>query len=216
MIHLINACRHKVKERPGKKIFLMPTSLSLPAKERTAILVREPDEATILMRLFAGQLRLTSGVIKREVMLSPPIGSIGNVPKTLTPYEGIQFASRLYGVDMAKMMAIIMLLTEIDDYVDLPLSEIPAKYRSRFYHALWLSVKFDSYVFVNKMLISRDPEYNDRLTFFMQDLMADSGFLLFTSDARLAMGTCDGGIVFHENILIPFENISNAVEFFDS
>jgi ABC-type polysaccharide/polyol phosphate transport system ATPase subunit len=216
LIHLINACRHKVKERPGKKIFLMPTTLSLPARERTAILVREPDESTILMRLFAGQLRLTSGVIKREVMLSPPIASLGNVPKTLTPYEAIQFASRLYGMDAAKMMAIILLLTEIDDYIDIPLSEIPAKYRSRFNHALWLSVKFDCYTFVNKMLVSKDPEYNERLTFFMQDLMADSGFLFFTSDVRSAMGTCDGGIVFHENILIPFENISNAVEFFES
>lgn len=216
MIHLINACRHKVKENARRKIFLRPTTLSLPVRDRTAILVREPHETPVLMRLFAGQLALTSGIIKREVMLSPPIASLANVPQTFTPYEGVQFASRLYAVDAAKMMAIILLLTEIQDYIDMPLSNIPAKYRNRFNHALWLSIKFDCYVFVNRMLLAGDGEYNSRLTFFMQDLLADSGFLFFTSNVKLAAGTCDAGIVFHDSTLVPFENINNAVEFFES
>lgn len=216
MIHLIDACRHKVKENPRKKVFLRPTTLSLPVRERTAILVSEPHETFVLMRLFSGQLPLTGGTVKREVMLSPPIASLGSVPKTFTPYEGVKFASLLYGVDVAKMMAIILLLTEIDDYIDIPIGEMPAKYRNRFNHALWLSVKFDCYIFVNRMLLSGDVEYNDRLTSFMQDLMADSGFLLFTSNAKMATGTCDVGVVFHDSTLVPFENIGDAVEFFQS
>ncbi len=216
MIYLINACRHRVRELPSKKIFLRPTTLSLPTSGRTAILSSDASAIPALVRLITGQLRLSTGKIVRNAILSPPIGKLSNVPAVLTPYQAVQFASRLYDVEATSMLASLMLLTDIEEYIDVPLNEVPPKFRGRFNHALWMTIKFNCYIFFQKVNLSGDPEFIKRADVFMEHAMKNCGFLLFTSIPKYALQSCNRGIVYHDSTLIPFEDTKTAVEFMKS
>lgn len=216
MISLVEACRHRVKDMPGQKLFLKPSSLKLPADGKTAIFVSDDNCLTPLIRIFTGQLRLSSGRIYRTSSLSPPVGKLANVSGRLSPYEAVRYASKLYDVDFAKMMTTLMLIADIEDFVDQPISEIPPLYRNRFHHALWLSIRFDTYVYMQHVELSSDTEYCDRLRVFRDKILADTGFLLFTKNVSTASTFCDHGIVYSDRGLIPFESIEAAIEYFNN
>ncbi len=214
MISLVEACRHKVKEFPRKKLFLKPSTLKIDSGAKVAILMENDGDIVPLMRLITGQLRVSSGKIYRTSTLSPPIGKLANVNGRISPYEAVRYASKLYDVEFSKMMTTLLVLTEIEEFVDLPISEIPPLFRNRFHHALWLCLRFDTYIYMQHCEIPKDEEYSGRLEIYRNKVLADSGMLLFTGNGATAEKYCDQAIIFSDQGLIPFKSVQSAVECF--
>ncbi len=215
MISLVNACRHKVKELPKKKLFLKPSTFKMEASAKIAVLLKDDNDIAPLIRIFTGQLRLSSGKIYRTSTLSPPVGKLANVSGRVTPYAAVRYASKLYDVEFSKMMTTLLVLTELEEFVDTPISEIPTLLRNRFHHALWLSLRFDTYIYMQHCEMPKDEDYSGRLEVYRNKVLADSGMLLFTRNTVTARKYCDHGIVFADQGLLPFGSIDAAIEYID-
>jgi len=216
VISFVEACRHKVKDAPKKKVFLKPSSLKFQADAKTAVLVKDEAEITPLVRILTGQLRLSSGRIYRTSTLSPPVGKLATVSTALSPYEVVRYASKLYDVDFSKMMTTLMIITDIEEYIDTPVSEIPQLYRTRFNHALWLAIRFDTYIHMQSLEPTSDVEYCERLKIFRENILVGTGMIFFTKNVELASTSCNQGVVYSDCGLVPFQTIEAAIEYFNN
>lgn len=215
MLHFIRASRFRVKGHGSKSAFLKQTTLSLQTTDRIAILAHDPKTIDGLTRIFCGALRLDGGSISRDVTFSPPIGGLSNVSPALTGLEGAKFAARLYGVDEQRLFAAVQSLTEAGDAIYQRIQDMPPPVRLMYNHALWLCIRFNCYFFSQNVIPGSDKGYKFRCLNILNHAMQQTGFIVFTKNARVALEYCDYGLVYDEGTLIPFTQIDQAVEFFN-
>ena len=213
---MVGAARFKVKSFKASPVFLKPTTLSFRTSDRVAVLAHDDIVLNGLIRILCRSLPLDEGQITCDAFLSPPIGGMTSTNPALTGLEGVKFAARLYGVDEMQLFGSVQALTEGGDALYQKLRDMPPALRAQFNHALWLCIRFDTYLFQQNVVVGADKGYKDRCQWLLDEVMDRVGFILFTKRPKTALEFCDYGFVYQEGSLIPFQNMKMATDFFQS
>lgn len=207
MIHLASlAWSHDLPDGTARFV-LRPTTMTLPADRRLAVLGKRQQGKSVFLKLLAGIEPPTYGQVIADLQLSPVIKYGVLFHRRLGIIENIRFFARMMNLDRDG------LARAIDAFCrdDRPASgaPLPIERRKAAEVALLSLLPFDCYLADE---IGQIPApARDRL--FASLRPRGAGIIFSTSQPRLAERYADCAVVIRDGILHPFSTIDEAIDF---
>jgi capsular polysaccharide transport system ATP-binding protein len=180
---------------------------------RLAILGRNGQGKSTLIKLLGGALPATRGVIDWRMTSSWPIGFAGGFQGSLTGLDNIRFLSRLYERDFRET------LDRVDDFAELgsALKE-PAKHyssgmRARLAFGLSLAIEFDCYL-VDELVAVGDARFQKKCNEELFSKRAHRAFMIASHNTRLVTNICDRALLIESGQARIFNDVQEAVDIY--
>jgi capsular polysaccharide transport system ATP-binding protein len=185
------------------------------ARRSTAILGFESRPLRLMIDLITGGARLTSGRVRRNCSVSPPIAYAQGLGRYLTGRQNAAFLARIYGADMTATVEFVHRFSELGDVFDERMSSYAPEQRTRLFVALSYAIPFDMYLSAGT-LIAGTGDFRKKCAAFVQELRSRSGILIATTSPQMVRTFCDTAFVLRDQTLIPFESIPDAIRYYKS
>lgn len=180
---------------------------------RLAILGRNGQGKSTLIKMLGGALPATRGVIDWRMTSSWPIGFAGGFQGSLTGLDNIRFLSRLYERDFRET------LDRVDDFAELgsALKE-PAKHyssgmRARLAFGLSLAIEFDCYL-VDELVAVGDARFQKKCNEELFSKRAHRAFMIASHNTRLVTNICDRALLIESGQARIFNDVQEAVDIY--
>lgn len=210
MIELINVSKH-YKTPKGKKQVLKPCTVSFPAGRNIGLLGVNGAGKSTLLRMIAGSEAPTTGVIKRNVKMSWPLGFAGGFNGSLTGAENLRFVSRIYGADIRKVTAFVREFSELGDYLDMPIKSYSSGMKARLAFGLSMAIDFDCYL-VDEITGVGDRRFQEKCRDAFKERSESSSLIMVSHSMPTLKEHCDMGLVLSDGVLTFFEDINEAID----
>ncbi|CAN5374723.1 ABC transporter ATP-binding protein [soil metagenome] len=188
-------------------------SFDLQLGGRLAILGRNGQGKSTLIKLLGGLLTPTEGVIRWGMTSSWPIGFGGSFQGSLSGLDNIRFLSRLYNRDYKSILA------RVDDFAELgvalkePVKHYSSGMRARLAFGLSLAIEFDCYL-IDELVAVGDARFQEKCQRELFERRADRAFMMASHDIHLITSNCDRALVVESGRAKVFEDIGEAVEIY--
>lgn len=199
----------------GPRVVLNPTTLAIPTHRSVALIGKNGAGKSTLLRLLAGVEFPDRGTIIRKARISWPIGYGGAVHNTMTGRQNVAFVANLYGLPAAETIEFVEEFSELGDYFDMPAGTYSSGMRARLNFGLSFAVDFDCYL-VDEALSTGDKRFRQKSFDAFQKRRERSGLLFISHNPKTVRQYCDMGIVLHNGNLVPFENLQDAIHFYET
>lgn len=199
----------------GRRVILHPTTLAIPSHRAVAILGRNGAGKSTLLRLISGVEPPDQGRIVRTTSMSWPIGFGGGVHSTLTGRQNAQLVADLHGADVDKVMEFVVDFAELGDYIDMRVETYSSGMRSRLNFAISFAIDFDCYL-IDEATATGDKRFREKSLAAFNDRRSRSGLLFISHSPNTVRQFCDMGIVLRRGRLVPFENLEEAIRYYES
>jgi capsular polysaccharide transport system ATP-binding protein len=180
---------------------------------RLAILGRNGQGKSTLIKMLGGALPATRGFIDWRMTSSWPIGFAGGFQGSLTGLDNIRFLSRLYERDFRET------LDRVDDFAELgsALKE-PAKHyssgmRARLAFGLSLAIEFDCYL-VDELVAVGDARFQKKCNEELFSKRAHRAFMIASHNTRLVTNICDRALLIESGQARIFNDVQEAVDIY--
>jgi capsular polysaccharide transport system ATP-binding protein len=212
VIHLVDVSKSYSTD-VGKRIILYPTTLSIPTHRNVALLGANGSGKSTLMRLISGVEEPDSGYIVRSGKISWPIGFSGGLHGSLTGRQNCTFIAGIFGLPVAKIFEFVADFSELKEYLDMPVDTYSSGMRARLAFGLSLSVEFDCYL-IDEALSVGDQWFRDKALAAFEQRRRRAGMLFVSHSPKSVQQYCDMGLVLVDGHLVPFESLSEAIDFY--
>lgn len=199
----------------GRRTVLHPTTLAIPTNRAVALLGQNGAGKSTLLRMLAGVELPDHGEIIRDARISWPIGFGGAVHGTMTGRQNAAFLANLYGLPPEETIAFVEEFAELGEYFDMPARTYSSGMRARLNFGLSFAVDFDCYL-VDEALATGDKRFRQKSLEAFRARRARSGLLFISHNPKTVKEFCEMGIVLHNGNLVPFENLHDAVQFYET
>jgi len=202
----------KTYRHAGKKLF-SGLDFTLERGGRLAILGRNGQGKSTLIKMLGGVLPATTGYIDWRMSSSWPIGFAGGFQGSLTGLDNIRFLSRLYQKDYAETLA------RVDDFAELGVAlKEPAKHyssgmRARLAFGLSLAIEFDCYL-VDELVAVGDARFQKKCNEELFSKRADRAFMIASHNTKLVTSYCDRALLIESGQARIFEDVAEAVDIY--
>lgn len=194
----------------GWRVVLEPTSLELPRKRRIGILGRNGMGKSTLIRLIAGTEQPSSGVIKRHVSVSWPLGFSSGFHGELTGRENLRFIARIYGADINYVTSYVEEFAELGDYFDMPIETYSSGMSARLAFGLSMAIQFECYL-VDELTSVGDAWFREKCEQAFASRRMESGLVMVSHSADTIRAYCDMGIVLRDGRMIVYDELERAI-----
>lgn len=204
----------KTYRQAGRTVF-KDLSFTVGRSDRLAILGRNGQGKSTLIKMLGGVLPPTSGQIDWRMTSSWPIGFSGGFQGSLTGLDNVRFLSRLYRTDYRET------LERVDDFAELgPSLKEPVKHyssgmRARLAFGLSLAIEFDCYL-VDELVAVGDARFQKKCNEELFTKRADRAFMIASHNMSLINAYCDRAIIIDSGHVSVFSNISDAMSEYKS
>lgn len=188
-------------------------SFDLNRGGRLAILGRNGQGKSTLIKLLGGLITPTSGLVRWSMSSSWPIGFGGSFQGSLSGLDNIRFLSRLYGRDFKST------LDRVDDFAELglslkePVKQYSSGMRARLAFGLSLAIEFDCYL-IDELVAVGDARFQEKCQRELFERRADRSFMMASHDINLVTSNCDRALLVESGKAKIFEDIGEAVEIY--
>ncbi len=186
-------------------------SFELGRSGRLALLGRNGQGKSTLIKMLGGVLPQTVGSIDWQMTSSWPIGFGGGFQGSLSGLDNIRFLSRLYDRDYKDTLA------RVDDFAELgkalrdPVKHYSSGMRARLAFGLSLAIEFDSYL-IDELVAVGDARFQRKCQEALFEERAHRAFLMASHDLSLIAHYCDRALVIESGKAKIFDDIDEAVE----
>lgn len=186
-------------------------SFELGRSGRLALLGRNGQGKSTLIKMLGGVLPQTEGAIDWRMTSSWPIGFGGGFQGSLSGLDNIRFLSRLYERDYMETLA------RVDDFAELgkalrdPVKHYSSGMRARLAFGLSLAIEFDSYL-IDELVAVGDARFQRKCQEALFEERAHRAFLMASHDLSLIAHYCDRALVIESGKAKIFDDIDEAVE----
>lgn len=186
-------------------------SFELAKSGRLAILGRNGQGKSTLIKMLGGVMPATEGVIRWDMTSSWPIGFGGGFQGSLSGLDNVRFLARLYDRDYRDM------LERVDDFAELgaalrnPVKEYSSGMRARLAFGLSLAIEFDCYL-IDELVAVGDARFQRKCQEALFEHRAHRAFLLASHDTHLIASYCDRALIIESGKAKLFDDIEEAVE----
>ena len=178
---------------------------------RLAILGRNGQGKSTLIKMLGGVLLETEGAIEWRMSSSWPIGFGGGFQGSLSGLDNVRFLARLYNRDYYDM------LQRVDDFAELgralkdPVKHYSSGMRARLAFGLSLAIEFDCYL-IDELVAVGDARFQRKCQEALFEHRAHRAFLMASHDTHLIASYCDQALIIEGGQAKLFNDIQEAVE----
>lgn len=196
---------------PSTRRIFSNLSFELPRNGRLALLGRNGQGKTTLIRLLGGVQNPTEGRIHWAMNPSWPIGFGGGFQGSLSGLDNIRFLSRLYDRDYKA------LLDRVDDFAELgrslrePIKHYSSGMRARLAFGLSLAIEFECYL-IDELVAVGDARFQKKCREELFERRGERAFIMASHSPELTRAHCDRALILESGKAKIFDDIEEAIE----
>jgi capsular polysaccharide transport system ATP-binding protein len=202
----------KVYESGGtnKRVF-SDLNFTVPRNGRLAILGRNGQGKSTLIRILGGVMPPTEGRLEWSMAASWPIGFAGGFQGSLTGIDNIRFLSRLYKRDYRTTLDRVEEFAELGSALKRPVKHYSSGMRARLAFGLSLAIEFECYL-IDELIAVGDARFQEKCYVELFEHRKDRAFMMASHDMGTIAGVCDRALVIESGKAKLFNDIEEAVD----
>lgn len=186
-------------------------NFDLGRSDRLAILGRNGQGKSTLIKMLGGVLPQTRGRIEWRMSSSWPIGFAGGFQGSLSGLDNIRFLSRLYRRDYQETLARVDDFAELGSALRNPVKHYSSGMRARLAFGLSLAIEFDCYL-IDELVAVGDARFQKKCQEALFEQRAHRAFLMASHDTHLIASSCDRALIIENGKAKLFDDIHEAVD----
>ncbi|WP_292052400.1 MULTISPECIES: ABC transporter ATP-binding protein [unclassified Brevundimonas] len=194
----------------GHRVF-QDLSFALKPKDRLALLGRNGQGKSTLIKMLGGALMPTEGVINWGCTASWPIGFGGGFQGSLSGYDNIRFLARLYNRDIGETLHRVDSFAELGEKLKVPVRHYSSGMRARLAFGLSLAIEFDCYL-IDELVAVGDSRFQRKCQVELFERRQERTFIIASHDMHLITSLCDRALIIESGKAKMFDDIEEAVD----
>lgn len=194
----------------GRKVVLRPTTVDFPTGTGTAVLGRNGQGKSTLVRMLAGTESPDTGRVVRRGRTSFPLGFAGTFHPLLDGRENVRFLARLHGANIAHVLRDTEDFAEIGSYWRMPVGTYSSGMLARLAFGAVLALDFDTYL-VDEVMAVGDERFRAKCLDAFRKRAAGATLVMVTHDLSYARAFCTAGATLEGGLLQVHADLDSAV-----
>ncbi|MGV3580234.1 ABC transporter ATP-binding protein [Brevundimonas sp.] len=186
-------------------------SFDLARGGRLAILGRNGQGKSTLIKMLGGILPETEGRIRWMMTSSWPIGFGGGFQGSLSGLDNIRFLARIYERDYKETLDRVDQFAELGSALKQPVKHYSSGMRARLAFGLSLAIEFDCYL-IDELVAVGDARFQQKCQEELFERRAHRSFMMASHDTHLIAQHCDRALIIESGKAKMFDDIEEAVE----
>jgi capsular polysaccharide transport system ATP-binding protein len=195
----------------GRKFVMRNVSMTLPRGRSVGILGRNGAGKSTLLNMIGGRIEPDSGVIRRDVDISWPLGFRGVFQGSLTGAQNTRFIARIYGVDTEDLIASVTEFSELGAFMHEPVASYSSGMKARLAFGVSMGIDFDVYL-VDEITAVGDSAFKKKCHQAFRERMGRADIVMVSHGVGALRKYCDAGIVLEDGAMTYFDDIEQAIE----
>lgn len=201
------------KHAPGGKPLFSNLSFTVGRQDRLAILGRNGQGKSTLIKILGGALGSSEGRIDWRMTNSWPIGFSGGFQGSLSGRDNIRFLSRIYNRDFDEMLRRVDGFAELGSKLALPVKHYSSGMRARLAFGLSLTIEFDCYL-IDELVAVGDARFQRKCREELFERRADRAFIMASHDMRLIEKHCQRVLIIESGRVKMFDDVREAIDIY--
>lgn len=193
------------------KLLFQHLSFDVGRDGRLAILGRNGQGKSTLIKMLGGILPPSSGRIEWNMSSSWPIGFGGGFQGSLSGLDNIRFLARIYSKDFNVLRDRVDNFAELGRSLRLPVKHYSSGMRARLAFGLSLAIDFDCYL-IDELVAVGDARFQQKCEIELFQHRAGRSFIMASHDMNLIARHCSRALIVEGGQAKMFEDIEEAVD----
>lgn len=194
----------------GRTIF-SDLSFDLARDERLAILGRNGQGKSTLIKILGGVLPHTEGQVEWRMTPSWPIGFGGGFQGSLTGIDNIRFLTRVYNRDYAEVFDRVEDFAELGAAMRQPIKHYSSGMRARLAFGLSLAIEFECYL-IDELVSVGDARFQRKCQEELFERRAGRAFMMASHDMNIISASCSRAIVVEGGRAKLFDDVQEGID----
>ncbi|WP_083793402.1 ABC transporter ATP-binding protein [Brevundimonas sp. BAL3] len=197
----------------GRKAVFSGLSFELSKSGRLAILGRNGQGKSTLIKILGGVLPVSEGRVSWAMESSWPIGFGGGFQGSLSGIDNIRFLSRLYSRDFREMLQKVDDFAELGQKLKIPVKHYSSGMRARLAFGLSLAIDFDCYL-IDELVAVGDARFQKKCNVELFQHRSDRAYIMASHDMSLIAEHCDRALVIEAGHAKMFTDVREAIDIY--
>lgn len=202
-----------VSYREAKAPTFSGINFELGRSGRLALLGRNGQGKSTLIRLLGGILPPTEGRIDWRMSSSWPIGFGGGFQGSLSGLDNVRFISRIYGREYAEVLDKVENFAELGRALSSPVKTYSSGMRARLAFGLSLAIEFDCYL-IDELVAVGDARFQRKCQEELFERRSDRAFIMASHETGLIASHCDRALIIESQKAKVFDDVEEALEIY--
>jgi|HubBroStandDraft_1064217.scaffolds.fasta_scaffold39832_2 capsular polysaccharide transport system ATP-binding protein len=199
----------------GPRLIFEDLSFELGRNERLAILGRNGQGKSTLIKILGGVTPPTAGRVAWTMTNSWPLGFAGAFQGGMTGLDNIRFIARIYDRPIARTTALVEQFAELGDQLAEPVRFYSSGMRARLAFGLSLAIEFDCYL-IDEVFAVGDALFREKCENELFRSRGDRAFVIASHDLDFIRSHCQRALVIERGRVKAFDDIGLAIDIYKS
>jgi capsular polysaccharide transport system ATP-binding protein len=210
MLVVRNLAKHFMRDGRPHRLF-RDLSFTLAPSERLAILGRNGQGKSTLIKILGGVLAPASGDVRWTMSASWPLGFGGAFQGALTGVDNIRFLARIYDRPIAQMLQEVEAFAELGDALTIPVKYYSTGMRARLAFGMSLAIEFDCYL-IDEVIAVGDASFRRKCEVELFEKRRERSFVIASHDLVFIKDTCDRALIIESGRTALYDDLDEALE----
>jgi capsular polysaccharide transport system ATP-binding protein len=190
-------------------------SFDLPRDGRLALMGRNGQGKSTLIKIIGGVLWPTAGAVKWSMSCSWPLGFNGAFQGGMTGLDNIRFIARIYRRRPEELIERVDDFAQLGKALTMPVKHYSSGMRARLGFGLSLAIEFDCYL-IDEIISVGDGLFRQKCEDELFNKRANRAFVIASHDLELLRSTCTSAVVIEDGRAKFFNDVDEAIEVYIS
>lgn len=197
----------------ARRAVLSGLSFDVARDGRLAILGRNGQGKSTLIKLLGGIVSPTEGRIQWSMSQSWPIGFHGGFQGSLSGLDNIRFIARIYDRSFSDIRDRVDQFAELGSSLKEPVKHYSSGMRARLAFGLSLAIEFDCYL-IDELVAVGDARFQRKCQEELFEHRRDRAYLLASHNTDLIKTHCNRALVIEGGKSKIFDDVDEALDIY--